>query len=92
MPLYEYELVDTSTGALLGQVNLARAVAERDGVTVRRRTVPRQVGIAGAAGDPGEGGRQVLETYRRLEQRMGNTTEFARKIGHSAEAVKRAWQ
>jgi hypothetical protein len=91
MPAYEYELVSTISGAVLGRITLARPVTERDSVAVRRQAVPQRVAIAGTAPDPGAPQNQVLAAYRRIEQRVGNNADFRRRIGHSPAAVKQAW-
>ena len=90
MPLYEFDVI-RADGEVLVTLALPLAVAERDAVTLRRRSVPASVGLTGAAADPGLPGNQVLRAYQRLEQRHGNTRAFRRRIGHSPEAVKRAW-
>lgn len=90
MPLYEFDLIDPS-GQTVASLALPLPVADRDALTLRRRTVPATVGISGAAADPGQAGRQVLRAYQRLEQKHGNTREFRRRIGHSPAAVQRAW-
>jgi hypothetical protein len=91
MPLYEYEITSGSTGETLAVVTLPLPVASRDGIQIRRRTVPSTVGIAGAAANPAAPQKQVLAAYQRLEQRIGNNAEFRRRIGHAPETVKRAW-
>jgi hypothetical protein len=91
MPAYEYELLHPDTGAILARITLAVPVAERDAITLRRREIPNSVAIAGAARDPGQPANQVLDTYKRIETRLGNNREFRRRIGHSPEAIKRAW-
>lgn len=91
MPAYQYELLHSGTGAILSRITVVVPVAERDDVTVRRQPVPSSIGIAGAARDPGQSSNQVLEAYKRLENRIGNNREFRRRIGHTPETVKRAW-
>lgn len=90
MPLYEFDVVN-GDGAVLSTLSLSLPVAERDRLTLRRRTVPTSVGVLGATADPTRPECQVLGAYRRLEQRHGNTRDFRRRIGHSPAVVKRAW-
>jgi hypothetical protein len=91
MPAYDYEIINTATGAVLSRLTLPMPVTERDAITVRRHAVPETIGVAGAARDPSLPGNQVLAAYKRIEQRVGNNAEFRRRIGHSPETVKRAW-
>jgi hypothetical protein len=91
MPTYEYELCHCETGEVLGRITLALRVAERDSVTLRRSAIPKSVAVNGAARDPGQPKNQVLDTYKRIEQRLGSNAEFRRRIGHSPDTVKRAW-
>lgn len=90
MPLYEFEVVGAD-GEVIETINLPLPVAHRDLVTFRRKTVPASVGICGAVADPGRAQNRMLTTYRKLEQKYGNTRDFRRRIGHSPAAVKRAW-
>lgn len=89
MPLYDIELL--VRGEVVGIVSLPLAVEDRDKVKLRRSPLPRSIAISGAAQDPGESAYSTLTAYKRIEQRMGNTSEFRRRIGHSPEQVKRAW-
>jgi hypothetical protein len=90
MPLYQFEILSRA-GEVLGEVQLPLRVEERDAVTLRRKPIPNSVGIAGSARNPGETANQVLDAYKRIEQRLGHTSEFRRRIGHSADQVKKAW-
>ncbi len=91
MPLYEFQVVNQNTGEVLETINLPLAVDDRDAATLRRAPLPRSLAIQGHAEDPTNQANQVLNGYKRIEQRIGNNSEFQRKIGHSAEQVKVAW-
>ncbi len=91
VPNYEYELVNTDSGEVVASLSLALPIAQRDALTLRRRVAPASLGIPGAAPDPTQPGNQVLEAYKRLERRLGNNSEFQRRIGHSSAQVKAAW-
>jgi hypothetical protein len=70
--------------------SLAR-IAGLAGVTISRIQVPSSLAIVGSARNPGETANQVLDAYKRIEQRLGNTSEFQRRIGHSPSQVRKAW-
>ncbi len=90
MPVYEYDLIN-SKGEVLGAVQLPLAVENRDDVHVRRAQLPASICISGAAADPADQARQVLTAYKRAEQRIGSNSEFASRLGHTPEQIKRAW-
>ncbi len=91
MPNYEFQLCHAGTGEVLGAVTIPLSVEQRDCVVLRRAPLPRSVAIAGAASDPGRQSSQVLQAYRRAEQRAGSTSDFFRRIGHTPAQVKKAW-
>ena len=91
MPLYDYEITAAGTDEVLAVISLSRPVKERDAITIRRRTVPDSVAIAGSAANSRAPGRQVLDAYRRIEQRVGSSSEFHRRLGHRPTAIKKAW-
>lgn len=91
MPLYEFDVLD-GKGRVIETIALPLPVSDRNGVTIRRRTVPASVGICGGVPDPGRPSNRMLTTYKKLEQKYGNNRDFRRRIGHSPAAVKAAWQ
>lgn len=72
MPAYEFEVVNEASGETLATLTLPLPIEQRDNVTIKRRTVPRSVAVAGVAGDPFDQGKRVLEGYRRAEEKMGS--------------------
>jgi hypothetical protein len=91
MPLYEYEAVNRR-GEVLMRFSLPLAVEDRDDVTVRRAPLPRSLSVLSAAPNTEQRvANDVMNAYRRIEQRLGNNRDFQRRIGHSADQVKAAW-
>lgn len=96
MPLYEFDIV-TEEGAILGTTCLLLPVNQRDappameGASLVRHTVPSRVAVIGLSSLEQRSARDTIETFARIERRMG-TGELQRRLGDlSPEQVKRAW-
>jgi hypothetical protein len=92
MPAYEYEVVDTKTGEVLNTLTLIRAVAGRDSLEFRRKTVPQRINFMGQAPDnPHDQTRASMKYLHRKEHRLGGP-EFARRMGMSAKKAAEVWK
>lgn len=88
MPLYEYEILDSSE-QVVATVNIPLPVAERDGVTLRRVPIPRHLNVSLPQSEETHQANDVMRCLKRGEARQGS--EYLTKLGYSPETLKQVW-
>lgn len=86
MPAYEYELIHEETGKQVAAVTVVLPVDARDGIVLRRRSVPQRVIVTGHARNEIQEKASALTGYRKLEEKLGS--RFRSKF--TAEQIKAA--
>lgn len=90
MPSYDFQIVDKETDTVLHTVALNLPIGKRDGVELRRVTVPQRVIVVGSAPDnPSDLHKVDMKNLYASEQRLGS--RFEQFHGRSKKEMRKIW-